>query len=263
MIFLFDTYNILSSLIISLGIQALFFIFAFTFRTDKVTDFSYSLSFVVMSLTFAIINRTEDLLRITIVAMIMIWGFRLGAYLLTRIIKIGKDNRFDDKRNNFGRFLAFWVLQALTVWFVMMPAVAALSMDSFHSFTPLAITGAALWVVGFILEAVSDQQKFRFKSDRANKGRWMGEGLWKYSRHPNYFGETLLWWGLFLMVLPSLEGALLITAIGPVFITLLLLFVSGIPLLEKSAEEKYGENKDYQDYKRKTSIFIPLPPRKE
>jgi steroid 5-alpha reductase family enzyme len=123
----------ISSLIISLGIQALFFIFAFTFRTDKVTDFSYSLSFVVMSLT-------------------------------------------------------------------------------------LAITGTALWVVGFIIEAVSDQQQFRFKSDRANKGRWMGEGLWKYSRHSNYFGETLLWWGLFLMVLPSLKGALLMTVIGPVFI---------------------------------------------
>jgi steroid 5-alpha reductase family enzyme len=117
-----------------------------------------------------------------------------------------------------------------------------------------------MWLKGFIFEVTADAQKSAFKS--SGKPGFIATGLWKYSRHPNYFGEALLWWGLFVYTVPVLSGALWLSAIGPIFITLLLLFVSGIPLLEKSADAKYGADPAYIDYKRRTNIFIPFLPRR-
>jgi steroid 5-alpha reductase family enzyme len=123
------------------------------------------------------------------------------------------------------------------------------------------IVGALLWLTGLVIEAVADAQKSRFRGKDENRGRFVSTGLWHYSRHPNYFGEILLWWGVFFYAVPFLDGAAFAVVIGPIFITLLLLFISGIPLLERSAEEKYGHDPAYRDYKRRTSILIPLPPR--
>jgi steroid 5-alpha reductase family enzyme len=111
-----------------------------------------------------------------------------------------------------------------------------------------------------VVEAAADAQKSAFKANDANRGRFITTGLWRYSRHPNYFGEILVWWGLFVYAVPFLHGAAFAVVVGPVFITLLLLFVSGIPLLERSADEKYGDDPAYRDYKRRTSILVPLPP---
>lgn len=262
MFFSFDSYNILSALILSFGIQALFFLFAAGFKTDKVTDFSYSLSFIILVMVLLLQGRAFEPVQIGFALCVVAWALRLGAYLFTRILKIGKDDRFDDKRGDVVKFLAFWVLQALTVWLVMLPAAVFLGTESIPSAPLLTGAGFLLWLAGFVIEAVSDAQKFRFKSNPENRGKWIDSGLWRYSRHPNYFGETLLWWGLFLVVLPVLEGMLYLTVLGPVSITLLLLFVSGIPLLEQSADKRYGDNASYLDYKRRTSIFIPLPPGK-
>lgn len=262
MFFEFDTHNILSALIISFAIQAVFFIFAASLKTDKVTDLSYSLSFIILAVLMLVLKEIYTLPRVLITVAIIAWGVRLGGYLLARIIKIGKDARFDDKRDDVMKFLAFWVLQAITVWVVMLPAIVFLSADRAYSLSWVSILGIILWVLGFTVEFVADAQKYAFKNNPANAGRWIDTGLWKFSRHPNYFGETVLWWGLFLFVLPSLEGLLYLVVIGPVFITALLLFVSGIPLLEKSADKKYGDREDYREYKRRTSIFIPLPPKR-
>jgi steroid 5-alpha reductase family enzyme len=172
------------------------------------------------------------------------------------------------------KFARFWILQAIAVVLIMLPVAAAVTAaaasapaappapgafsapaGSFGFFEGL---GLALWIIGFMFEVVADAQKSRFK--KAGSAGFISSGLWKYSRHPNYFGEALLWWGLFIFALPSLTGLLLLAVIGPVFITLLLLFVSGVPLLEKSADAKYGSDPAYQEYKRRTSIFVPLPP---
>ena len=260
MFFDFDPYNVLTSLIISCAIQALFFIFAAGFKTDKVTDFSYSLSFILMTVLLLLVNRAFSIGQIIVSAVIVVWGVRLGSYLFARILKIGKDDRFDERRGNFLKFLRFWILQALIVWLVMLPATVYLSIDSPGSLGWISIIGIALWLLGFVIEWVSDGQKYAFKN-KQEKG-WISSGLWKYSRHPNYFGETLLWWGLFLVVAPSLRGLQYLTIFGPLAITLLLLFVSGVPLLEKSAEKKYGSQEEFKEYKRKTSIFFPLPPRR-
>ena len=263
MFFSFDPYNILTTLIISFAIQALFFVFAATFKTDKLTDLSYSLSFAILSIVLVLWNRAFAPIQLLASTLVVAWAARLGAYLFSRILKIGTDARFDDKRGDFLAFLRFWVIQAVAVWVIMLPVTVILSLPSVGSLGAVSLCGAALWVIGFALEVTSDAQKYAFRNDPKNKGRWIQSGLWKYSRHPNYFGEAILWWGLFILVLPSLPASLLFTVVGPIFITLLLLFVSGIPLLEKSAEERHGKDPEYQAYRGRTSIFVLLPPRRE
>jgi steroid 5-alpha reductase family enzyme len=263
MFFGFDSYNILTTLIISFAVQALFFTVAASFKTDKVTDLSYSLSFAILSILLVLWNRAFAPVQLIAAALVVVWASRLGAYLLSRILKIGKDARFDGKRGNFLVFLRFWLIQAVAVWVVMLPVTVLLSLPSVPALGALPLVGAFLWGIGFGIEAVSDAQKYAFRNDPNNEGRWIQSGLWKYSRHPNYFGEVMLWWGLFILALPSFSASLLFTLISPIFITLLLLFVSGVPLLEKSAEEKHGTNSEYQAYKSRTSIFVLMPPRRE
>jgi steroid 5-alpha reductase family enzyme len=263
MLFAFDPYNVSTTLIASFAIQAAFFAFAASLKTDKVTDLSYSLSFALLSILMVLGNRAFSTVQLVATAAVVLWAARLGSYLLARILKIGKDARFDDKRGDFLKFLGFWILQAVAVWAVMLPITALLSVPAPEPFGALSYAGLALWVVGFAVEAASDAQKYAFRNRPENKGRWIESGLWKYSRHPNYFGEVVLWWGLFILALPSFSSTMLFAAVGPVFITLLILFVSGVPPLEKSAEEKYGKDPSYRAYKRRTSIFVPLPPRGE
>ena len=117
-----------------------------------------------------------------------------------------------------------------------------------------------MWLVGFLIEAISDQQKLQFKKYSTNMGRWCNIGFWKWSRHPNYFGEILLWWWVFVASTPLLEGAKWLAVTGPIFRTALLLFLSGIPLLEYSADKKFGGLTEYREYKRKTSPLVLLPP---
>ena len=258
-----QTHPILFSLIISFAINTFFFVFAAAFKTDKVTDISYSLSFFLLTLLLLLASGGPfSSHKLLVAAAILIWSARLGSYLLYRIIKIGKDDRFDDKRGNFTNFLKFWVLQATTVWLVMLPFSLYITSPSDEGSLFFTLIGVVLFVVGLLIESISDAQKFRYKNKPENSAHWVDSGLWKYSRHPNYFGEMLVWWGLFIVVIPSLRGLDWLTVIGPVFITLLLLFVSGIPLLEKSADRKYGNNADYRSYKESTSILFPRPPRR-
>jgi steroid 5-alpha reductase family enzyme len=263
MLFSFDALNIVGTLIASFAIQGVFFAFAASFRTDKVTDLSYSLSFALLAVLLVLANGAFAVSQLLAAAFVIIWAFRLGAYLLSRIIRIGKDSRFDDKRGHFLKFLGFWVIQAITVWVVMLPVTVLLSLPAAPGLNALSLIGALLWAAGFTMEAFSDAQKYAFRNNPANRNRWIDTGLWKYSRHPNYLGEVLLWWGVFVFALPGLSGTLLLAVAGPIAITLLLLFVSGIPLLEKSADARHGADPGYQAYKRRTSVFLLLPPRRE
>jgi steroid 5-alpha reductase family enzyme len=193
--------------------------------------------------------------------MVLVWAVRLGAYLFRRILRMKVDHRFDEMRDNPLRFARFWLLQAISVAVIMLPVTYLLGRDDPPGFGAWAVAGTAIWLVGLAIETVADAQKSAFKSKPENRERFITTGLWRYSRHPNYFGEMLVWWGLFVYAAPFLEGWAYAVVIGPVFITLLLLFVSGIPLLERSADAKYGEDPAYREYKRRTSILVPLPPR--
>jgi steroid 5-alpha reductase family enzyme len=249
------------SLIFSLIINLCFFLIAVTKKTDKVTDLSYSLTFLIISIYYLSQLSQLSFYLIIPACFVIIWSIRLGAYLFLRILKIKKDDRFDQMRESPLRFAGFWILQAFTVWIVQSPLAIFYSSHPYNRYLYLSLVGVGLWLMGLTIESVSDYQKFKFKDHPQNKERWIESGLWYYSRHPNFFGESLLWWGIFIYIAPALTGWTWLGIIGPLFITLLLLFVSGIPLLEKKAEKKYGDNPDYQRYKDRTNLFIPWFPK--
>jgi steroid 5-alpha reductase family enzyme len=260
--------NLIYLLLLSLAINGVFFLVAAFLRTDVFTDITYSLTFIALTaLLFAVVQGRAPVQILTAGAVI-VWGLRLGGYLFYRILHIKVDHRFDDKRDSFVKFGSFWLLQAISVWVILLPVFGILSSGGSPALSPLALSplalipGLALFIAGLALETIADAQKYAFKSRPESKGLFMSTGVWKYSRHPNYFGEMLVWWGISFPGIFLFRGASLFFFIGPLFITLLLLFVSGIPLLEKEADRKWGERDDYLAYKRRTSILVPLPRKK-
>lgn len=249
---------ILLALLISFLIQVFFFALAAINKTDKFTDLSYGLTFIAIALFFLFRSRFH-LLQITLFLMILFWGLRLISYLFMRILKIKKDSRFDEIRDNPLKFAQFWFFQAISVWVIMLPAVIVLTTDGMIKFTTISILGLAVWLVGLMIEATADQQKFEFKNQPENRKKWTNAGLWQYSRHPNYFGEMLCWWGVFIFCLPILSGLEYIAVISPLYITTLLLFVTGVPPLEKRYDERFKDNEKYQEYKQRTNLLVPLP----
>ena len=245
---------------IALALNGAFFAVAAVRKTDVVTDLSYSLTFALLAVVLPLTGAREPSQLIASL-LVLLWAIRLGGYLFRRILRMKVDHRFDAMRDKPLRFARFWLLQAVSVAVIMLPVSYLLDRSGAPGFGAWAVAGAAVWLGGLLIEAVADAQKSAFRSKDENRGRFIASGLWRYSRHPNYFGEILVWWGLFLYAVPFLEGAAFAVVVGPVFITVLLLFVSGIPLLERSADDKYGDDPAYRDYKRRTSILVPLPPR--
>jgi steroid 5-alpha reductase family enzyme len=251
---------ILLSFVVAFAVNGAFFAVAAARRTDVVTDLSYSLTFALLAVVLFFTGAREPV-QLVASLLVLVWAVRLGAYLFQRILRMKIDHRFDGIREDPLRFGRFWLLQAITVAVVMLPVSYLLDSSHPTAFGAWAIAGGCVWLVGLVIEAVADAQKSAFKAKRENRGRFVASGLWRYSRHPNYFGEILVWWGLFVYAVPVLHGAAFAVVAGPIFITLLLLFVSGIPPLERSADEKHGGDPAYRAYKRRTSILVPLPPR--
>jgi steroid 5-alpha reductase family enzyme len=158
----------------------------------------------------------------------------------------------------------FWISQAVTVWALLIPSLLAFrTQTGQQDFAPLTIIGAAIWAAGLLIEATADLQKFRFNQNPANKGTWIESGIWRYSRHPNYFGEILIWIGIYIFTLQVLTPVQALAGlVSPLFIMILLLFISGIPPLEKFADARWGDQAAYKQYKKHTSILIPLPKRR-
>ena len=248
------------SFVIALALNGAFFTVAAVRRTDVVTDLSYSLTFALLALVLPFTGEREPSQLIASL-LVLLWALRLGGYLFRRILRMKVDHRFDAMRDKPLRFARFWLLQAVAVAVIMLPVSYLLDRSGAPGVGAWAVAGAAVWFAGLLIEAVADAQKSAFRAKDEHRGRFIASGLWRYSRHPNYFGEILVWWGLFLYAVPFLGGAAFAVVVGPVFVTLLLLFVSGIPPLERSADEKYGGDAAYRDYKRRTSILVPLPPR--
>ncbi len=246
--------NLLYYLIIALGFNLILFLFAYKFKTDKITDLSYALTFIIL-ISIGLSLEIYAPLKLILALMIFLWALRLGIFLFIRIKKIKKDRRFNGIRENFLRFFAFWFLQGITVWIILIPSLIFLGSETKISI-PLWI-GFGIWFIGLLIETFSDLQKYKFNNNPKNKNKWISTGLWKYSRHPNYFGEILCWIGIYLFVFSSLNTIQKIFALsGPFFIIILLLFVTGLPKLEKYADKKWGKLKEYKEYKKKTSILI-------
>ncbi|XP_031559652.1 uncharacterized protein C594.04c-like [Actinia tenebrosa] len=248
--------------IVTVAMQTSFFIVAATCKFDKVTDFAGGTNFVLLAILTFCLGQTYHDRQIMVTVCVIVWGIRLSGYLLYRIIKIGEDRRFDDKRENCLAFAGFWIFQAVWVFTVSLSVIminAPLPKNA-KGLGTLDYVGVAIFGVGLILEAVSDQIKFSFRNNPENRGKWCAVGPWKWSRHPNYFGEMLVWWGIFIISCSILEKGEWAAILSPLFLMAILLFLSGIPLLEKKADERYGSLTTYRIYKKNTSPLIPLPP---
>ena len=248
--------EILILALFSIGFNLLMFIPAYLYKTDKLTDISYSLTFLAIA-TYVLFKEEFYIEKLVVFAMIAIWAIRLGGYLLNRIHKMGRDKRFDEMRSKFWSFFGFWLLQGISVFIISIPsAFFLLSKDV--SFTSISFFGIFIWAAGLLIEAFADNQKFQFKLKEANANKWPEHGLWKYSRHPNYLGEILVWIGLFITSFQALsQNQAIIGLISPLFIIILLLFISGIPLLEQKHQEKWGNSLAYQTYKKTTGKVVP------
>ena len=243
-------------LAVSLGINMAMFLVAYKRQTDKLTDISYALTFITIAI-FGLLVSSVQAYHMLAMILVAVWAARLGGFLLYRIRKTGKDSRFDAMRSNFWTFGKFWLLQGVSVWVIML-AGSLVFLNPNMRLNVLSIVGIAVWAIGVLLEAFADMQKYRFTSNAQNKGKWIDEGLWHYSRHPNYLGEMLVWIGFYIFALPLLHGwQIWVGAISPLYIMSLLLFVSGIPILEKQADDRWGNKKEYQLYKRTTGLLIP------
>jgi len=255
-----DSHFLALTALVTVGYQLVFFIITALFRFDKVTDFAGSTNFVIIAVLTAALKGTWHFRQVVLTVLVVVWGLRLAVFLLMRILNWGEDKRFDEMRGNLGKLAVFWIFQAVWVWTVSLPVTIVNASDRNPSIEARDIIGWIMWVIGLSVEAIADQQKLAFKNSPSNRGKWCNVGLWSYTRHPNYFGEMFLWWGVFVASAPVLSGAEWLVILGTIFLTLLLLFVSGIPLLEASADKRFGRSEEYRTYKNTTSPLIPLPP---
>lgn len=234
-------------------------------KTERYYDLTGSATYLTVIALAVVLssisnNSGEMSLRALLVAgMVVIWALRLGTFLFSRINRDGKDDRFDEIKTNPMRFFLTWTLQGLWVVLTAACALAIITGDQ----VPMGVVGwlgAFIWLFGFIVEVVSDRQKSAFKNDSNNAGRFISSGLWSWSRHPNYFGEMVLWFGIAVMAIPVLHGWQWLCLISPVFVYALITHVSGVNKLEAKADRNWGEDPDYLVYKRNTSELVLRPP---
>jgi steroid 5-alpha reductase family enzyme len=240
---------------IIVGINLSGFLIAYKLQTDKLTDLCYNLSFF-LGAGYLFIYSPGSIFHLLLALMIMLWSFRLGAYLFIRVHKVGRDERFDDFRQSFFGFMKFWILQACSILVIILPVFFGLTSESV-TLTPISFIGLFIWFVGYQIESFADGQKFRFKSKPENKGKFYGGGLFSVVKYPNYLGEIMCWWGVFIYVIPVLSSWEWLSMVSPLWITALLLWISGIPLLEKQYEIKYGHTAEYQEYQKRVYKLIP------
>lgn len=234
---------------------------AYIFQTEHYFDLIGSLSFIATILLANWLSpdsSPSDNARSALLSvMVLAWAIRLGIFLFSRVRREGKDRRFADIKPFFLRFLFTWTLGGLWVLITVAAALAAITSGRVVTLGLGAYIGAALWLLGFLFETIADRQKSAFRSNPDNKGKFVRSGLWSISRHPNYLGEMMLWIGVAIVAAPVLQGWQTLTLISPVFVVLLICRVSGIPLLESRADEKWGDDPEYQDYIHNTPVLIP------
>lgn len=246
--------------VLAFAINWLAFIPAALTRSEHYYDLVGGITYITVTLVAVLFSGDLDLRATLVAAMVMVWSVRLATFLFRRISKSGGDDRFDKIKHEPLRFFMAWTIQGL--W-VLLTAAAALAVITGGARVPLGaigIAGIAVWATGMLIEIIADRQKSNFKAIADNKGKFINIGLWSWSRHPNYFGEIVLWTGMAIVALPVLQGWQWATLISPVFVAFLLIKVSGIPLLEEKADSRWGGQEDYEEYKRTTPALIPRPP---
>jgi steroid 5-alpha reductase family enzyme len=230
-------------------------------KRNDVADIAWGLGFVLITWVSYLISNDSGVRGLFVGTLVSIWGLRLAWHIYARNRNKKEDYRYLLWRKEWGKwfylrsYAQVYLLQGALLFLIVLP-VLLINKNAGQGLGFLDIAGILLWLIGFFFESVGDAQLAKFIKSPLNKGKLMQNGLWKYTRHPNYFGEVTQWWGIWLIALSAPNGWLGI--IGPITITILILFVSGVPLLEK----KYAGRADFEEYKKRTSMFIPLPPKK-
>ena len=247
--------------IISYSLNYIAFVPSYLARTEHYFDLTGSVTTITL-IVFAVASHgNPDARSIMVALMVLVWAIRLGSFLFLRAKETGGDSRFDKIKQYPLSFLSWWSLQALWVLANIACALTILTTKDNEPFGIFAVIGAALWVSGFAIEVIADQQKKKFRREAKNQGRFISTGLWSWSRHPNYFGEILLWVGITVIALPVLTGWRWIALISPIFVILLLTKISGIPILERRAKSLWGNDEHYKIYAANTPMLLPRPPK--
>ncbi len=235
-------------------IQLICFLIAYIFQTDKLTDISYGGTFVIVMI-YLLSNSQWTHIHRTLAGVIILRWIRLGVYLLSRIQHMWRDKRFDAMRPNFVKFGAFWLLQACSISILLLPMILVMNkqIDHVSWFVYLWWLISMVWL---LIESLADRQKYQFKKQFPK--RRCDVWLWSKARHPNYFWEMLVRWGLWIICIPYLNWREWVSMISPVWITFLLVKVSWIPYLAPKREEKYGDDPAFQDWKKRTRLLVPL-----
>ena len=257
----FDGSNLIGQiLVMTFVIQWIAYIPAFLFKTEKFYDLTGSLTYIATILfalyaTGSLANLTLG--NILVGLAIIVWAIRLGSFLFMRIRKDKKDGRFDSIKTSFSQFFMTWTLQGMWVFICSSAALIAIANPSGIPINSVFIIGLLMFLFGFAIEVIADNQKSAFRSIPENKDSFINEGLWAKSRHPNYFGEITLWAGITVMGISTFEGMNYLAIFSPIFSYLLLVYVSGVRMLEYRGHKKWGHLEDYQNYKKNTPKLIP------
>ena len=245
-----------NGIILSFIIHWLLFIPAYVFKTEKFYDLTGTISYISIVL-YVLLSSTDGIINfgnMIVSSLIIVWTLRLGTFLFTRIKKAGEDKRFREIKKSFSWFFMAFTISGM--WVSICAICALTGISNGIELTGITYIGIIIFIIGFALEIISDNQKTNFRKIEYNKDKFITTGLWKYSRHPNYLGEIVLWTGVAIISYSSLEIYQMFTLVSPIFTYLLLVNVSGINLLEKSGDKKWGHLESYKIYKRNTPRLI-------
>ena len=247
-----------NAILLAFLIHWLFFIPAYLLKTEKFFDLTGSLTYIsiMVYVVYTKNNLQEQLGSIILASLVILWAVRLGSFLFLRIKKAGEDKRFREIKTSFARFFLLWTISGMWVSFCSMCALTAIASNDGVILNNIFYIGLVTFIIGLSIEIIADSQKTKFRKDPKNKDKFINEGLWAKSRHPNYVGEITLWAGVAIMSFSSLEGWQYVSLISPIFTYLLLVYVSGVPQLTASGQKKWGHLESYQDYIKNTPTLI-------
>ena len=250
-----ETFSLKEVIVYIFSIQWIVFIPAYLLKSEKFYDLTVSCTYV-FAVIFVLYNSTQNIANLILGGAIIFWAVRLGIFLFFRIKKAGEDKRFREIKTSFARFFLLWTISGMWVSFCSMCALTAIASNDGVIVNNIFYIGLVTFIIGLSIEIIADSQKTKFRKDPKNKDKFINEGLWAKSRHPNYVGEITLWAGVAIMSFSSLEGSQYISLISPIFTYLLLVYVSGVPQLTASGQKKWGHLESYQDYIKNTPTLI-------
>jgi len=256
-------YPILTLAAVDFGIQWIVWAFSAYFATERFYDLTGSLTFLLVTFLSLRLGRGGTSTRQLVTSgMVVTWALRLGSFLFLRVLRVGEDVRFKDVKHDPKRFWIWWTVQGVWVFVTLLPTLTLnLKRDDDVESRALGVrdyVGWLVWIIGFAIEVIADRQKTVFKSDPDNAGRFITSGLWSVSRHPNYFGEMVMWFGIWITSSSTMQGLEFLTILSPCFVAFLIAKVSGIPILERMAEKRWGEEVAYRAYRDSTPLLVPF-----